>query len=92
MENGINLAEEFPHNPFTDAFARVDAAVAAKQAFETDEIKNQFEAQHEHLSRQEIGERTEAAVGAAEATHAKLAADLKTAFVPVTYTLKIEAQ
>ena len=75
-----------------DAFARVDAAVAAKQAFETDEIKNLFEAQHEHLNRQEIGERTEAAVGAAEVTHAKFAADVKAAFVPVTYTLKIEAQ
>jgi lysophospholipase L1-like esterase len=92
LENGINLAEEFPHNPFTEAFARVDAAVAAKQAFETDEIKNQFEAQHEHLTRAEIADRTEAAVGAAEVIHDKLAAAVKASFVPVTYTLKIEAQ
>jgi lysophospholipase L1-like esterase len=92
LESGINLAAEFPHNPFTDAFARVDAAVAAKQAFETDEIKNQFEAQKEHLTRAEIADRTENAVGAAEVIHDKLAAAVKAAFVPVTYILKIEAQ
>jgi len=92
LTHGLNLAAEFPHNPFTDAFAKVDAAVAAKQAFETDEIKNQFEAQHEHLTRAEIAERTEKAVAAAEVTHAQLAAAVAAAFVPVTYTLKIEAE
>jgi hypothetical protein len=35
-------------------FARVDAAVAAKQDFETDEIKNQFEAQGQNLTREQI--------------------------------------
>jgi lysophospholipase L1-like esterase len=92
LTKGINLAAEFPHNPFTDAFAKVDAAVAAKQAFETDEIKNRFEDQHEHLTREEINARTEKAVGSAEQTHDSLAADVKAAFVPVTYTLKIEAE
>ena len=92
LAKGINLAAEFPHNPFTDAFAKVDAAVAAKQAFETDEIKNRFEAQLQHLTRAEIADRTEAAVGPAEAIHDRLAAAVKAAFVPVTYTLKIEAQ
>jgi hypothetical protein len=91
LTHGVNLAAEFPHNPFTDAFARVDAAVAAKQAFETDEIKNQFEAQDEHLTRAEISQRTEQAVGSAEVIHAQLAAAIAAAFVPVTYTLKIEA-
>jgi lysophospholipase L1-like esterase len=90
LSQGINLAAEFPHNPFTTAFAKVDAAVAAKQAFETDEIKNQFEAQHEHLTRAEIADRTEHAVSPAEVIHAKLAAAIADAFVPVTHTLKIE--
>lgn len=89
---GINLAEEFPHNPFSDAFARVDAAVAAKQEFETDEIKNQFEAQGQNLTREQISERTEAAVGQAEAKHNQLALAVAAAFAPVTHTLKIEAQ
>ena len=92
LKQGINVAVEFPHNPFTDAFARVDEAVAAKQAFETGEIKNKFEDQHGHLTRAEITERTEAAVGPAEAIHDKLAAAVKAAFVPVTYTIKLEAQ
>ena len=33
LSHGVNLAEAFPVNPFDDAFAKVDAAVAAKQAY-----------------------------------------------------------
>lgn len=36
---GINLAAEFPDNPFNDAFAQVEAAVKAQQAFETPATK-----------------------------------------------------
>lgn len=32
---GINLAAEFPDNPFNESFAKVEAAVKAQQAFET---------------------------------------------------------
>ena len=32
---GINLAAEFPESPFSPAFAKVDSAIAKKQAFET---------------------------------------------------------
>ncbi len=39
---GVNLAADFPANPFGDAFAKVDAAVAAKQAYETKQIKQIF--------------------------------------------------
>ena len=42
LAKGINLAEEFPVNPFTDAFNKVDAAVADKQAYETAQIKKVF--------------------------------------------------
>jgi hypothetical protein len=42
VERGVNLAEEFPCNPFCEAFANVDAAVAAKQAYETTQIKKSF--------------------------------------------------
>ena len=35
LAHGVNLAAEFASNPFSDAFSKVDAAVAAKQAYET---------------------------------------------------------
>ncbi len=92
LAHGINLAAEFPHNPFTEKFAQVDAAVAAKQAYETDEIKNQFEGQGKKLSRAEIIFRTDAVIKAAEAKRDELAAAIPAAFAPVTHTLKIEAQ
>ncbi len=92
LNQGINLAVEFPHNPFSSAFAKVDAAVAAKQAFETDEIKNQFEAQGQNLSREQIIARTEAAVAQAENQHSELAAAVAAAFVPVQHTFKIESE
>ncbi len=41
---GINLAAEFPENPFSRAFERVDQAVAEKQAFETRAIKEAINA------------------------------------------------
>ena len=41
---GINLAAEFPENPFCDAFDRVSEAVYKKQAYETEQIKNGFTA------------------------------------------------
>ncbi len=42
LAKGINLAEEFDVNPFSQAFAKVDAAVAAKQAYETKQVKQIF--------------------------------------------------
>jgi lysophospholipase L1-like esterase len=35
LEKGVNLAAEFANNPFSDAFAKVNAAVSAQQAYET---------------------------------------------------------
>src|SRR6266480_542796 len=42
LSKGVNLADDFPVNPFSDAFDKVDAAVAAKQAYETRQIKDLF--------------------------------------------------
>jgi len=39
LQAGINLAREFPRNPFSAPFAKVDEIVARKQAFETTLIK-----------------------------------------------------
>jgi hypothetical protein len=39
LQKGINLAAEFPENPFTGAFRKVDEVVSKKQNFETPMIK-----------------------------------------------------
>jgi hypothetical protein len=83
LEHGVNLANEFPLNPFTDAFARVDAAVKAKQAFETRQIKQSFRGAEAKANMEQVAQQT-------EAEREPLAKAIETAFVPVTHTLKIE--
>ncbi len=85
LRKGINLAEAFPQNPFSAAFAKVDAAVAAKQAYETKQIKQSFRSP-------EAKKDMEAVATSTEAERAPLAAAIKTAFVPVTHTIKIVAE
>ncbi len=34
LDDGVNLAEEFPENPFSGLIARVDQAVLDKQVYE----------------------------------------------------------
>jgi lysophospholipase L1-like esterase len=82
---GINLPEEFPINPFSSAFAKVDAAVAARQAFETKQIKQIF---HGPEGKADMDK----AVTETEQEHQRLASAIKEAFIPVTWTLKVEPQ
>ena len=82
---GINLVVEFPENPFSAAFARVDAAVAAKQAFETKQIKELFRSAAAQTN-------MEAVADASERTRQPLADAIKAAFVPVTHTISIVAE
>ena len=42
LAQGINLANDFAVNPFSEAFKKVDAAVIAKQNYETKQIKQIF--------------------------------------------------
>jgi len=83
LRKGINLAAEFPLNPFSEAFARVDAAVAAKQAFETKQIKQIF---HGDEGKKDMN----VAVTRTEQERAPLAGAIKSAFLPVTHTIRIE--
>jgi hypothetical protein len=80
---GINLAEEFVVNPFNAAFARVDAAVTAKQVYETKQIKQLFHGAEGKADMEGVAARTEQERG-------QLAQAIKSAFVPVTHTLRIE--
>jgi hypothetical protein len=85
LAKGINLAEEFPVNPFSAAFKNVDEAVAAKQAYETKEIKQTFRSPEAKAD-------MEGTAAKAEQEREPLAAAIKAAFVPVTHTIKIVAE
>jgi lysophospholipase L1-like esterase len=85
LTRGINLAEVFLQNPFSDPFKKVDEAVAAKQAFETDEIKKRFHGPEGKAN-------MEGTAARAEQQRSVLVAAVKTAFVPVMHTIKIEPE
>jgi lysophospholipase L1-like esterase len=82
LARGINLAAEFPCNPFCEAFGKVDAAVAAKQAYETKQIKQAFRSAEAKTDMQGVADRT-------EKEREPLAGAIKAAFLPVTHTIKI---
>ncbi len=85
LRKGINLVAHFPINPFSKQFAQVDAAVAAKQAFETKQIKQLFHGAGAKTNMTAIGE-------SSEKEHQRLADALKEAFVPVMYRISIVAE
>ncbi len=95
LERGINLAAEFPENPFREAFLRVDAAVGAKQAFETVMIKNYVT----HIPRlvQALGDDAQTVAAVQDlrarlwARQARLTGEVRAAFVPVRHTLTVTA-
>lgn len=82
LTQGINLAEDFQVNPFSEAFAKVQKAVLAKQTFETEQVQKIF---HGAEGKQDM----EAAVKRTEAIRAPLAAAIASARVPVTHHLRI---
>ncbi|MDB6053517.1 MAG: hypothetical protein JWN25_1040 [Verrucomicrobiales bacterium] len=84
LTRGINLAEEFKVNPFVDHFKKVDAAVAAKQAFETTQIKTEFH-------KADFKKHEEEVVAKTEIQRAGLVDAIHKAFVPVTHTFEITA-
>ncbi len=82
LARGVLLAADFPDNPFCEAFDKVDQAVAAKQAFETTQVKQVFhgrEGQHDFAK----------VVAESEAQRAPLAEAIAQAMVPVTHTIEI---
>jgi len=83
LARGVNLAQDFVVNPFWEAFHKVDEAVAAKQAYETKQIKETFRSQ---AARSDMA----AVVKKTEAERAKLAEEIRKSFVPVEHTLRIE--
>jgi lysophospholipase L1-like esterase len=93
LAHGINLSAEFPSNPFSEAFAKVDAAVATKQEFETKEMKTDFRP-NGNLGApiEQVISQTEKVVKDDERKHDELAAAVSAAFVPVTHIIRIDAE
>lgn len=83
LTKGVNLAELFPETPFDQAFAKLDAAVFAKQNFETHQVKKIF---HGEEGKADF----EKAVRNTEAERKPLAEAIQSALVPVEHELKIE--
>lgn len=82
LEAGINLADDFPKNPFSEAFAKVDKAVTAKQEYETRQIKTLFHGPEGKVDMETVVKLTERA-------REPLAAAVREAFVPVKYALEV---
>jgi len=85
LAQGINLAADFETNPFSDAFKRVDDAVAKKQAYETRQIKDLFHGPEGHADMTMTAALT-------EKVRAPLAAAINAAFVPVRHAISIKAE
>ncbi len=85
MAENINLAAAFETNPFSEAFAKLDAAVYAKQAYETKQVKEIFHGKPGQ-------ENFEEAVANTEAERKPLAEAVAASVVPMAHTLKIELQ
>ena len=83
LTKGVNLAEDFPVNPFSEAFAKVDNAVLAKQNYETRQIKTLFHGDEGHAD-------MAATVALTEKVRRPLAEAIPAAFKPVTHTIRIE--
>jgi hypothetical protein len=86
--NGINLAAEFPDNPFKEQFLAVEKAVRARQAFETVMIKSlvhgvAFELPGEESLLQNV-------VDACQKRRTMLGNRILDTFVPVRHTIRLE--
>ncbi|HUC84751.1 MAG TPA: SGNH/GDSL hydrolase family protein [Candidatus Acidoferrales bacterium] len=84
LADGVNLAADFVDNPFCEPFRRVDEAVAAKQEYETRQIKQVFHSKEAEAD-------MEKAVATTEAERAPLAQAIADAMTPVTHTIVIQA-
>ncbi len=79
---GVNLAADFPTNPFSDAFAACRDAIGAKQAYETEQIKMIFRSA-------EYKAHPDWYFGDTERVRASLQSVVHSKFVPVDHTITI---
>jgi lysophospholipase L1-like esterase len=84
LKAGINLAAEFQDNPLVAPFKEIQAAVAAKQAYETKQIKGMVHGKEGKADMEATFERT-------EVERAKLVAKLAETVNPAEHVISIEA-
>lgn len=82
LAQGINLADDFIINPFSEQFRKVDEAVAAKQNYETRQVKMLF---HGDEGRVDMA----ATIELTEKVREKFVEKIEEAFVPVTHVIRI---
>lgn len=82
LARGVNLAADFITNPFSEAFTRMDKAVAEKQAYETRQIKTLFHGDEGRLN-------MPATAAFTERLRKPLAAAIGDALKPVAHSLWI---
>jgi lysophospholipase L1-like esterase len=108
LQKGVNLAADFEVNPFSEAFNKVDKAVASKQSYETKQIKQVFHDLRRFKTAEEIKDAElkelfalrdadgklnyDALERETEKKRQPLAEAIKAARVPVEHSLRIEAQ
>ncbi|HNS22635.1 MAG TPA: SGNH/GDSL hydrolase family protein [Sedimentisphaerales bacterium] len=85
LAEGVNLAADFETNPFSEAFQRVDDAVAKKQAYETRQIKELFHGPEGRADMTMTAALTEKA-------RTPLADAIAKAFTPVRHTIVIKSE
>lgn len=82
LSQGVNLADDFVENPFSESFKKVDQAVGAKQALETKQMKGVLHGK--------ALDGLEPALAQSEAERTALVAAVQAAFTPVQHTVVIE--
>ena len=85
LAKGVNLADDFILSPFTDAFNRVDAAVAAKEAYETRQVKMLMHGDEGQVD-------METTVALTEKARQRYVDALAATLEPVRHSIKIAAQ
>ena len=85
LEKGVNLAADFQVNPFSEAFNRVDDAIAKKQAYETRQVKDLFHGPEGSADMDLTALLT-------EKVRKPLVQAVTRSFVPVKHTIRIEAE
>jgi len=96
LAKGVNLAAEFLDNPFSDAFRKVDGAVAQKENYETWLIKEANRLFSGIANQMKDDDEAQAAVKGLRAKllakHDALAKAVREAFVPVKHTITVTAE
>ena len=81
LSAGVNLAEDFHHNPFSSAFNRIDDLIYQKQAIESNETWHTWEME---------GKPAAECRAECESQLAELLKSIKQKFVPVVHNIRIE--